>query len=140
MPILPFPVLSFIFNSEQGLQTPSHGGLEVEHPLRIQLKAGHSYLGGFKSRLGHGYVDVICNLITLCNNPQICVICIGNGLNWSLPMHRDIEIALWTLSTIGAMDSHQYQTISFKGTFRWTLCIGSQLCFRHQCQFMFLSI
>ena len=41
---------------------PSHGGLEVERPLRIQLKAGHSYLGGFESRLGHGYVDIICNI------------------------------------------------------------------------------
>ena len=30
---------------------PSCGGLEVERPLRIQLKAGHSYLGGFESRL-----------------------------------------------------------------------------------------
>ena len=40
---------------------PSHGGLEVERLLRIQLKASHSYLSGFESRLGHGYVDVICN-------------------------------------------------------------------------------
>ena len=44
---------------------PSRGGLEVERPLRIQLKAGHSYLGGFESCLGHGYVDVICNIISL---------------------------------------------------------------------------
>ena len=32
------------------------------------MKAGHSYLGGFESRLRHGYIDVICNIITLCNN------------------------------------------------------------------------
>ena len=25
---------------------------------------------------------------------QVCVICISNGLNWSLLMHRDIEVAL----------------------------------------------
>ena len=34
---------------------PSRGGLEVERPLRIQLKTGHSYLGGFESCLGMLY-------------------------------------------------------------------------------------
>ena len=53
---------------------PSRGGLEVERPLRIQLKAGLSYLVGFESCLGHGYIDIICNIITHCNNPLPTVI------------------------------------------------------------------
>ena len=61
--------------NETTLLSPSHGGLEVERPIRIQLKAGHSYLGGFESPLGHGYVDVICNIITLCNNPLPADVC-----------------------------------------------------------------
>ena len=54
---------------------PSRAGLEVERPLRIQLKAGHSYLGGFESRFGHCYIDVICKIITLCNNPLLTDVC-----------------------------------------------------------------
>ena len=34
---------------------PSRGGLEVERPLHIELKAGHSCLGGFESHLGMLY-------------------------------------------------------------------------------------